>query len=62
MMQDFIGIIGALAVIAGAIIEWRRSDQAHQIAQLEERVAALAGVAERVSTLEASIERLRRNL
>lgn len=61
-MQDFIGIIGALAVIAGAIIEWRRSDQAHRLALLEEQIAALAGVVDRVSALEASLERLRRNI
>lgn len=55
-------MIGGLSVIAAAVIEWRRSDQAERLALLDARLAAVEGLGERVAAVEASIERLRRNL
>lgn len=55
-------VIGGLSVIAAAVIEWRRSDQAERLALLDARLAAVEGLGERVAAVEASIERLRRNL
>ena len=59
------GAITALALIAGFIIEWRRSDAAAHIVVLEARVQALEGRPDneaRLAAVEQALERLRRNL
>lgn len=62
MLQEFLFVVGGVAVIAGAIIEWRRSDQANRVALLEARLEAVEGLSERLVACEASLERLRRNV
>lgn len=59
------GIVAGLALIAGIFVEWRRGDQSERIACLEQRLTAVEArtdCSERLTIVEASLERLRRNL
>ena len=55
----------AIALVAGFLLEWRRLGAESQIAALEQRIALLETHAvdpDRLAHLEATLERIRRNL
>lgn len=59
------GILAACAMIGAYVIEWRRGNNAERTTALEARVAALEALPrndDRLTAVEASLERLRRNL
>lgn len=59
------GILAACAMIGAYVIEWRRGNNAERTTALEARVAALEALPrhdDRLAAVEASMERLRRNL
>ena len=59
------GILAACAMIGSYVIEWRRGNNAERTTALEARVAALEALPRndgRIAAVEASMERLRRNL
>lgn len=59
------GILAACAMIGAYVIEWRRGNNAERIIALEARVATLEQRQDyggRIAMMEATIERLRRNL
>jgi hypothetical protein len=59
------GVLAACAMIGAYVIEWRRGNNAERTTALEARVAALEALPRndaRIAAMEASMERLRRNL
>lgn len=59
------GVLAACAMIGAYVIEWRRGNNAERTTALEARVAALEALPrndDRLAAVEASMERLRRNL
>lgn len=69
MTETVTSILAGLALVGGFLIEWRRANSKQQVDQLEQRVMLLEAQVEaqrveteRLTAVEAALERIRRNL
>lgn len=69
MSLDMYIVLSSIALISGAFLEWRRQDLrasldaiGHRIDALECRLSQVESLDSRVVAVEASIDRLRKNL